>query len=102
METYAEYLARYRAKADVAASPTLSNDELEVLMLKEHAKVHGTSLHFQYIGDDGAGAPVWRLGTLVLLQDVTTQLAALEDAGSITKIPGTTDPSYSMNPSIRK
>jgi hypothetical protein len=100
--SFAEYLVEKRARAAVAASPALENAEVLLLMLKEHANIHGSALHYQYIGDDSAGAAVWKLGTQFLLQDISVQLAALIDAGSISQVAGTNDPSYSVNPHLRK
>lgn len=100
-ESFAEYLARYRAKADVAASPALSNEEVRVLCLEQHVKIHESSIHYQYLGDDANGAPVYRLGTCIILQDISVQLAALVTARSLGVVPGA-QTSYTMNPSIRK
>ncbi len=96
---FTEYLAALRARADVAASPTLSNSEVLALVKDEHIKQHEMAVAYQYIGDDSNGDPVWRLGTQILLQDITAQLAANTVSGYIKKIPGA-EASYSANPSI--
>lgn len=100
MQTFAEYLAGYRLRADKLATPVLTNEETRVLCLEQNSILHGRAMAYQYIGDDAAGAPVYRLGTCILLQDISVQLTALETAGTIRRIAGA-DAAYSTNLSLR-
>ena len=101
MQTFAEYLAAYRAKATVTASPALTNAETLALVKDENIKMHGAVVFYEYLGDDAAGDPVYRLGTTILLQDVAGQLAANVASGALSKIPGA-KAAYDPNPSLRK
>jgi hypothetical protein len=96
-----EYLAAKRAAASVAASPSLTNDEVLALVTSEYVKLGSSAVEFQYLGDDGSGDPVFKLGTAIVLQNISTQLTALVDAGSIVQIPGA-NLAYSVNPHLRK
>ncbi len=95
-----DYLAGLRTDADVAASPTLSNSEVLTYIRAEALKLGGSAVNYETLGDDSNGARVYRLGTLILLQDISTQLAALVTASSIRKIPGAAY-AYSCNPHLR-
>jgi len=99
-QNFAEYLAAYRAQAAVTASPILTNAEVLALDKDQFITIHEESVKLQYLGDDALGDPVWRFGTVIVLQDLTVQLAALVAAGSLKVIPGA-EAAYSLMPSLR-
>lgn len=101
MKTFAEYLAEYRSRASIPATPVLTNEQVRVLVVEQDVAQHGQSVKYQFIGDDAAGDPVYRLGTLIVLQDLSAQLDALVAAHSIHEIPGFAR-AFSANPSLRK
>lgn len=101
MQTFAEYLARYRTKASVLASPVLTNEQVRVLVMEQDLAQHGQSVKYQFLGDDAAGDPVYRLGTVIVLQNLDAQLNVLVTARSISEVPGF-DRAFSANPSLRK
>ncbi len=99
-KSFADYLTAKRAAATVAASPSLSNAEVLAYVKDEYIKMAGSVVEYQYLGDDGSGDPVYKLGSIILLQNIKTQLDALVTAGSLTAVPGT-NLGYSPNPHLR-
>jgi hypothetical protein len=104
-ETFSEYLDRYRGRADVLAGAALTDALVLGYVQGQDIQQHGASVAYQFIGNDApggvAGDPVYRLGTLIFLQDIQAHLDALVVAHSISKIPGAAT-AYSCNPSLRK
>jgi hypothetical protein len=100
-ESFTDYLARYRAKADVLAAASLTDAIVLGYVKDQDLAQHGSAVAYEFLGDDTAGAPVYRLGTLIILQDIQAHLDALVAARSITKVGGA-KAAYSANPSLRK
>lgn len=100
MKTFGEYLAGLRKTATVASGPALSTSAVKDIIVKEYIARHETAIFYEFLGDDENGAPVYRIGSTILLQDVQTQLNSLVTSKDIKRL--NFKNSYGLNPSLMR
>ena len=100
MRTFGEYLDNLRAQSAVSASPVLTNAQTLALVQTQYIAGHEVAVAFQRLDGGDHGPAVYRLGTVIVLQDLTTQLNALVASRDIRSVPGR-EKAYSCNPSLR-